>query len=111
MVWNKAMNLVVSVYSLIGKLPDYEKFGLSDQIRRCVVSIPSNIAEGHGRKNIKEFIHFLCISYGSANELETQLIICEKLGYIDNKSITDVLFDLDEVQKMIHSLVRYLESK
>lgn len=110
-VWNKSMDLTVGIYSMTNLLPSYERFGLADQIRRCAVSIPSNISEGHGRNAIKEFIRFLNISCGSANELETQLILCSRLGYVDLGSISPLLKEIKDIRKMIHALIRYLESK
>lgn len=74
-VWQKAMDLVVEVYTLVKKLPKEEKYALSDQMRRSVVSIPSNIAEGYTRNSTTEYLRFLSIANGSRTELETQLII------------------------------------
>lgn len=89
-VWKRAIDLVEDVYSLTAKFPANEQFGLVSQMRRAAVSIPSNIAEGQGRKNPKEFIQFLYIAKGSLAEIETQLIICERLGLIsDLTALTD----------------------
>jgi four helix bundle protein len=82
-VWREAMDLVSDVYRLTKKFQKEEMFGLTSQMRRCSVSIPSNIAEGAGRNGNKEFIHFLGITFGSCCELDTQLIIAERLGYIE----------------------------
>ncbi|MBO5720510.1 MAG: four helix bundle protein [Bacteroidales bacterium] len=76
LVWQKAMDLVVEIYKISKLLPKEEKYGISDQIRRSAVSVPSNIAEGQSRNSIKEFIQFLSIARGSLAELETQLLIC-----------------------------------
>lgn len=81
-IWQKSMELVEEVYRIIRLLPPEEKFALADQIKRSAVSIPSNIAEGKGRNSDREFLRFLNIANGSAYELETQLIICQRLGYI-----------------------------
>lgn len=81
-VWQKAMDLCVEIYNLIEKLPREEKYALSDQMRRSVVSIASNIAEGRGRGSDKEFLHFLSMAMGSKCELETQLAICERLLFL-----------------------------
>jgi len=81
-VWQKAMDLVVEVYNLVKKLPKEEQFALSDQMRRAVISIPSNIAEGRGRYSIKEYTHFLSVAKGSNAELETQLLLCVKINYL-----------------------------
>ena len=81
-VWQKAMDLVVEVYCLVRKLPKEELYALSDQIRRAVVSIPSNIAEGQQRNSKNDFKHFLTIARGSNAEVETQLLICVRLTYL-----------------------------
>src|SRR5437870_2161550 len=78
-VWQKSMELVKEVYRITGKLPNHELYGLSNQLRRAAVSIPSNIAEGQQRRGTKEFTQFLRISYGSAAEVETQLLIAKDL--------------------------------
>ena len=82
LVWQKAMQLVVDVYNLIRLLPKEETYGLSDQMRRAAISIPSNIAEGNARSSQKDMVHFLYIAQGSRAELETQLELCELIGYI-----------------------------
>lgn len=86
-VWNRGIDLVEDVYSLTAKFPANEQFGLVSQMRRAAVSIPSNIAEGQGRKNAKEFIQFLYIAKGSLAEIETQLIICERLKFVSDGSM------------------------
>ena len=85
-VWQKSIELVKNIYTLCKVLPKEETYSLSDQIRRCVVSIPSNIAKRSGRNTTKEFIQFLYISLGSACELETQLIIGKEIGYFSDVS-------------------------
>ena len=107
-VWKKSIDFVIKVYNLIDKFPNNEKYGIVSQIRKAAVSIPSNIAEGSARNSKKELIQFLFISLGSAAELETQLIISEKLKYIEN---LDVLNDLNDIQKMIMGLIKYLRNK
>ena len=107
-VWKKSIDFVTKVYNLTGKFPNNEKFGIVSQIRRAAVSIPSNIAEGSARNSKKELIQFLYISLGSAAELETQLIISEKLKYIENLAI---LNDLNDIQKMIMGLIKYLRNQ
>lgn len=84
-VWIGSMNLVKKIYQITSTFPSSEKFGLISQVRRSAISIPSNIAEGAGRKSEKEFLRFLEISTGSAFELETQLLLAEGLGYIKKK--------------------------
>ena len=87
-IWQKSMELVEDIYQLTSTLPDFERFNLVNQINRCAVSIPSNIAEGKGRGSNKEFKHFLCIARGSLFELRTQLEIARRLKYVQsNKKI------------------------
>lgn len=109
-VWQKGMDIVVSVYRLINMLPREEQFGLCDQMRRCSRSIPSNIAEGQSRNSNKEFIHFLSISRGSVAELQTQLILCQRLGYSSDNIVTALCEELSGIDKMLASLMRRLES-
>ncbi len=90
-IWNKAMDLVEQVYSLLKMLLDEEKFGLISQVKRCSISIPSNIAEGAGRNSPKEFIRFLSIANGSTTELETQLILIVRLKFIPKEKIEGLL--------------------
>lgn len=84
-VWKEGIDLVAKVYEIIRGFPKEEKYGLVDQIKRSVVSIPSNIAEGAARNSKKEFIQFLFVSLGSISELETQLIIADRLGFLSDK--------------------------
>lgn len=110
-VWQKAMSLVEEVYRLMSFLPANEKYALSDQIRRAVVSIPSNIAEGRGRNSEREFAYFLNIANGSAYELQTQLIICQRLGYIKEEHLTPSFQLCDEVCKMFNVMINKLKAK
>ena len=103
-VWQKSMDLVVLVYKIVQELPKSEQYALSDQIRRAAVSIPSNIAEGKSRNSIKEYKHFIGIAKGSVAELETQLLICERIGYFNKEEISNTLGLLDEVSKMLTKL-------
>ena len=103
-VWNKAVDLATDVYSYTKNFPSEEKYGLTSQIRRSVVSISSNIAEGAGRKSKKEFKHFLNIAYGSGSELETQLLIARNLGFMNNENYEALSEMITEIQKMIYSL-------
>ena len=107
-VWQKAMKLVKEVYSLAKKLPKEELYALSDQIRRAVVSIPSNIAEGQERNSTKEFIQFLSIAKGSKAEVETQLLICVEIGYLTENDINNAISLSGEVGKMLSSLIQKL---
>ena len=108
-VWKKSIDLVVESYRLSGKFPKDELFGLTSQMRRAAVSIPSNIAEGAARNTSKEFIQFLHVSLGSAAELETQFIIAKKLGYLEE--IDGVLMRLAAVQQMLNGLIRHYRNK
>ena len=107
-VWHKSMDLVVEIYALVKLLPKEELYALSDQMRRAVVSIPSNISEGLGRNSDKEFIQFLSVSRGSLWELETQLEVCERINYIDNSKNSKARNLITEISKMINSLANSL---
>ncbi|MGB1309161.1 MAG: four helix bundle protein [Oceanihabitans sp.] len=108
-VWQKSMKLVTQIYDLTKTFPDDERFGLTSQMRRCSVSIPSNIAEGWGRLSRKNYIQFLRISRGSLYELETQILITKQLNYINNSETVENL--IIEISKMLNSLIRKLEDK
>lgn len=107
-VWHKAMDLTAEAYRIVRFLPKEEMYALSSQIRRSAVSIPSNIAEGVGRKSNRDFCHFLKISYGSLNELETQLILCCRLGYIDESMIQDAMKLSSEIGRMLNAIIQKL---
>lgn len=104
-VWQKSMDVVELVYTHTKKFPKEEIYGLVSQIRRSAVSIPSNIAEGSGRKTKKEFSHFLTIALGSTSELETQLRIAQRLDFISDKDFKYTNELLIEVIKMLHKLI------
>ena len=106
LVWQKGIELAEEIYKITKLLPDDEKFGLSSQMRRAAISIPSNIAEGQSRHSKKEFIHFLRIAQGSNSELETQLILCENLSFLSEKDVEFSLSLYTEIDKMINSLVK-----
>ena len=103
-IWNKAIGLATEVYKATANFPKEEKYGLTSQIRRSAVSVPSNIAEGAGRNSDGEFCHFLGISNGSSYELQTQLIISNRLELIENKTVQPLLQSIDEIQKMNYKL-------
>lgn len=105
------MLAVNRVYSVVKKLPKEGLYGLTLQIRRSAVSIPSNIAEGQTRNHTNEFIQFLSIANGSRAELETQLILCIQLGYLHEEEIKEILDSLAEIGKMIHKLIFRLSNK
>lgn len=106
-IWHKAMDLTIEVYQLSASFPKEEKYGLTSQIRRSAVSVPSNIAEGAGRNSKKEFVHFLSISNGSSYELQTQLIIAKNLNLIGT-SLDHILDEHDQIQKMNYALQQKL---
>ena len=107
-VWQKAMELTQEMYRLVKLLPKEELFSLSDQMRRASVSIPSNIAEGQERNSTKEFIWYLSIAQGSRAELETQLQICLKVGYLADTDISEAMAMLKEIGKMLNALINKL---
>lgn len=111
-IWNKSIDLAIKVYDLTANFPVDERFGLVSQIRRCAVSIPSNnISEGGGRNSNKEFLHFLSVANGSSYELQTQLVISQRLGYLDSKLCSEILDNIDEVQKMNFNLQKSINQK
>ena len=107
-VWQKSMQLVKEVYTLVKMLPKEEQFALSDQMRRAVVSIPSNIAEGYGRNSTNDYIRFLNIARGSKYELETQIQICVMLNYISKEKTATALELSEEIGRMINALIKKL---
>jgi len=107
-IWKRSRILVKDIYLLISNFPRDEKFGLISQMKRAVVSIPSNIAEGSGRSSDKEFVRFLDIAIGSAFELETQLYLALDLSFISNKELNNILFKITEIEKMIHGFKKKL---
>lgn len=110
-VWQKAIRLVKEIYKITEYFPQVERYGLSSQMRRAAVSIPSNIAEGYSRKHRQEYIQFVRIAFSSGAELETQLIIARDLGFIraeDSDTITELLM---EIMKMLYKLTNSLLAK
>ena len=108
LVWQKAMQTAEETYRLVKLLPKEELYALSDQMRRAAVSIPSNIAEGQGRNSAKEFANFLSIAKGSTAELETQLMLCVRLNYLQQAQADQVLNLCDEVGKMLTGLIAHI---
>lgn len=104
-IWQKAMEATCLLYNVAKKLPKEETFALGSQMRRAAVSIPSNIAEGYGRQSNKEHLHFLTISRGSIYELETQLLLCLKLGYLKIEDILPLSNLLKELGRMSTSMI------
>ena len=111
LVWQKSMTLVTDVYRVTKEFPNDERFGLTSQIRRSAVSLPSNIAEGHGRNSTKEYIQFLNITMGSMNELETQLEISKNLKYLEDGVFQKLHDNCREIERMLSSLIRKLKQK
>ncbi|WBX75014.1 four helix bundle protein [Tenacibaculum ovolyticum] len=110
-VWQKSMNFVTEVYRISKQFPKEENFGLTSQLRRSAVSIPSNIAEGYGREGLNDYLRFLNIAMASLFELQTQLEISYNLKYISEKEFKK-LYDLSrEIERMLSSFVRSLKSK
>lgn len=107
-IWSDSMILVTKIYKLLENLPRDERFNLISQIKRCAVSIPSNIAEGAGRGSNKDFNRFLAYSTGSSYELETQLLLCIELNLVSKELPTPVLNDLDVLQKKIYNFKKTL---
>lgn len=110
LVWKKSIDLVEQIYTFTKQFPKEELYGITNQMRRCAVSIPANIAEGSGRKNKAEFIQFLHIALGSASELETHLIISQRLGFLSSNSYDEIMNALNEIIKMICGLINSLNS-
>jgi len=107
-VWQKAMDFAERVYAIQREFPGEERFGLGDQLRRAVVSIPSNIAEGKGRGSAKDFANFLNLARGSLNEVMTQLELAKRLGYLESDAELQV--EAETIGKMLNSLMRNLRS-
>jgi|SRR5438552_17618728 four helix bundle protein len=103
-VWQKALDLVEKIYLTTQKFPREETYGLMSQIRRAVVSVPSNIAEGHTRNHIKEYLHHLSIAQSSLAELETQLEIANRLKYILPGQLNDLLTEINSLGKQLYAL-------
>jgi len=108
-VWKVSIDFVVEIYKLTATFPDHEKYGLTSQIRRAAVSIPSNIAEGSARRNSKELIQFLYISLGSVAEIETQLILSKRLNYIkENQELSE---KIHYIRVLITRLIKSIKNK
>jgi four helix bundle protein len=109
--WQKAIGLVEDVYRASKGFPREETFGLTSQLRRAVISIPSNIAEGQSRKSSKEFLHHLSGAYGSLSEVETQLFIANKLGYMGGETHTELLGASAEIGRLINGLCNSISKR
>jgi four helix bundle protein len=111
LVWQKSMVLVTEIYKVTKEYPKEELFGLSSQMRRSAISIPSNIAEGFGRKGLNDFIRFLNISIASLFELQTQIEISYNLNFIEKSKFEDLYESTREIERILSSLIRSLKSK
>jgi four helix bundle protein len=109
-VWQKAHELTLAVYTETKSFPDGERFGLTNQMRRAVASIPANIAEGCGRDGSSELARFVSIAMGSASELEYQLLLCRDLNMLNEATYTCLNTNLIEIKKMLNVLIRKLKS-
>jgi len=110
-VWQKAMDLVERIYRVTAGLPREEVYGLTSQIRRAAISIPSNIAEGQGRHTTRDFLNFLSIAQGSLKEVETQVLIAERLAYINQAQTSKLVSLTEEVGRLISGLRNSLNRK
>lgn len=108
-VWQKGIDVAEKCYKLTKTFPKEELYALTNQIRRSAVSISSNIAEGYGRRSTQEYIRFLNIANGSCNELETQLIIAERVGYCSKEDINTVIQELKSICRMLIALIKSLQ--
>ncbi|OGN49624.1 MAG: four helix bundle protein [Caulobacterales bacterium RIFCSPHIGHO2_01_FULL_67_30] len=111
LVWQKALTWVELVYAATREWPSDERFGLISQVRRACVSVPSNIAEGCARRSTPEFLRFLSIARGSLAEVETQLIIAQRLTYLEDAALTRLLDSADEISRVLSGLISKLEER
>ena len=110
-LWQKAMDLAVVVHESCTTLPRSETYGLVSQLRRAATSIPSNIAEGYARRSKKEYIYFLHVTRGSMAELETQLLLAQRVGYLPESEAADLQVRIDEVGRILHAIVSGLHRR
>lgn len=109
--WQKAMDLAIMVYKVTAKFPREELYGLTAQLRKSGVSVPSNIAEGQGRRSKREFLHHLSIAHGSLSEAETQLLIARRLDYLEKTELDDVMNVAAETGRLVNGLINSLADK
>jgi four helix bundle protein len=110
-VWRKAIDFVLEVYKTTESFPKEEKFGLTSQIRRAAVSVPANLAEGAARTSVKEFAHFISNAQGSASEVETELLIAHRLGYLQQAKYYSLREAHDDLGKMLNGLSRHIKQR
>lgn len=108
LVWQRSMDLVETVYRITGKFPPGEQWGLTSQMRRAAVSVPSNIAEGYGRQATGEYRHHLSMGRGSLLDLETQILLSRRLNYLGSKEADSVLSEIEEISRMLATLISRL---
>ncbi|MBP6575676.1 MAG: four helix bundle protein [Chryseobacterium sp.] len=108
-VWQKSINLVTEIHRITEKFPSNEIYGLTSQLRRACVSVPSNIAEGNTRRSKADYLQFLRIARGSCSEIETQIIISKNLGFINDITFETLSFNIVEISKMINGLINSLK--
>ncbi len=110
-VWQKSYQLCLKIYTITRDFPKQETYGLTSQIRRAAISIPSNIAEGYGRKTTPDYIRYLYIAYGSNCELETQILLSGDLEYINSEKLKEIQEAMGEVERMLKALIKSLEKR
>jgi four helix bundle protein len=110
-VWQRSYQLCLEIYKITKRFPNEERYGLTSQTRRAAVSVPSNTAEGYGRKTTPEYIRFLYIAYGSNCEMETQILLSGDLGYIETGKLEILQQGIGEVERMLKGLIKSLERK
>jgi four helix bundle protein len=110
-LWQKALDLAVLVHGATAALPRAERYGLVSQLRRAATSIPSNIAEGSGRSTAREYIYFLRVARGSIAELETQLLLSQRVGYLPEGEVANLQTRIDEVARILHALMASLRRR
>lgn len=108
-VWQRAMDLVTSIYGLSQHFPKEEIYGLTSQLRRAAVSVPSNIAEGQSKRSTKDYVRFLQIAYGSIAEMETQLMIARNLNYLNTEAAESTLTECATIGRMLNGLINSLQ--
>jgi four helix bundle protein len=110
-VWQRGIAFAEKIYRLSHDFPKHETYGLTNQLRRAAVSIPSNIAEGHERDSTKEYLHHLSYATGSLAEVETLVVIASRLEYLPQNQIETILRECDELERMIHAIQRSLKAR
>jgi four helix bundle protein len=111
LVWQKSMDMAEACYQLTAEFPRDEMYGMTAQVRRAAVSVPANIAEGHGRENTGSFVQFLRVAQGSLKELETHLLLAGRVGLVTAEKYAPLLAECETTGKMLRSLIRSLQAK